>query len=49
MDAGREPVKRGIDYEDEPATLNDTFGFFQMSFIDTYEGNGIANSLPDNG
>jgi len=47
IDAGREPVMREIDYKDKPVTLNDTFGFFQMSFIDAYDGSGIAFTLEE--
>ncbi|HEY8651192.1 MAG TPA: hypothetical protein VIL70_09780, partial [Chthoniobacterales bacterium] len=47
IDAGREPVERKIDYKDAPVTLNDTFGFFQMSFIDAYEGSGISFTLEE--
>jgi hypothetical protein len=47
IDAGREPVYRKIDYKDEPVTLNDAFGFFQMSFIDACEGSGISFTLEE--
>ncbi|TPV99731.1 MAG: hypothetical protein USCAAHI_00815 [Beijerinckiaceae bacterium] len=47
IDAGRKPVVREIDYKDDPVTLNDTFGFFQMSFVDAYEGSGISFTLEE--
>jgi hypothetical protein len=47
IDAGRNPVKAKIDYKDGPVTINDTFGFFQMSFIDAYEGSGISFTLEE--
>ena len=48
IDAGREPVTRKINYrKGSPVTLNDTFGFFQMSFIEAYEGSQISFTLEE--
>ncbi len=47
IDAGRDPVERKINYKDKPVTLNDTFGFFQMSFIKAYKGSGISFTLEE--
>lgn len=47
IDAGREPIERKIDYKDDAVTLNDTYGFFQMSFIEAYEGSGIPFTLEE--
>jgi hypothetical protein len=40
-------VDREIDYKDEPVTLNDCFGFFQMSFIDACEASQISCTLEE--
>ena len=47
IDAGRDPVTRKIDYKHKPVTLNDTFGFFQMSFVEAYESSGISFTLEE--
>jgi hypothetical protein len=46
IDAGREPVKRKIEYKDasQPVTIEDSFGFFQCSFVEAYEESDIAIS-----